>query len=335
MAEVLSQSEIDALLSALSSGDVEAETINSNEEEEEEKHKVKQYDFKTPQKFSKDHIRTLERVHDNFARITSNFLTGQLRKSVKVNVENVEQITYEEFMRSIPNPTIVTYFKLHPLQGNVLMELNPVFSFQILDVLLGGNGKKETVNKDLTDIEKNIISKVCKDIISSLNLAWAEIMEVTPEFDSLETNPAANQTLAPNEPVALISFLVEFGSDSTYINLCIPYLSIEKVLDKLIIQYWLRSDLEDEEEDLVEIVKERIKPVELELRAELGKSEITVEDFLELVVGDVIKLDSKIVEPIKMYVEDEECYIAKPGIIGKMAGVELLDTISKDVSEYE
>ena len=314
MAEVLSQGEIDALLSALSSGDVEPETINPKDEE---KQKVKQYDFKSPQKFSKDHIRTLEKVHNNFARIISNYLTGQLRKSVKVNVENVEQVPYEEFIRSIPNPTILTYFKLHPLQGNILMELNPGFSFQILDVLLGGSGNKSIINKELTDIEKNIISNVCKETISQFKLAWSEIMEVTPEFDALETNPTANQTLAPNEPVALISFSVEFGTDTTYINLCIPYLSIEKVLDRLVVQYWLRSSEQDEEENLAEILKETIQPVELEIKAELGNTEIKVEEFLDLVVGDVIKLNSKTTEPIKVYVGDELCYIAKPGIIGK------------------
>ena len=325
MAEVLSQGEIDALLSALSSGDVEPETINPKDEE---KQKVKQYDFKSPQKFSKDHIRTLEKVHNNFARIISNYLTGQLRKSVKVNVENVEQVPYEEFIRSIPNPTILTYFKLHPLQGNILMELNPGFSFQILDVLLGGSGNKSIINKELTDIEKNIT-------ISQFKLAWSEIMEVTPEFDALETNPTANQTLAPNEPVALISFSVEFGTDTTYIHLCIPYLSIEKVLDRLVVQYWLRSSEQDEEENLAEILKETIQPVELEIKAELGNTEIKVEEFLDLVVGDVIKLNSKTTEPIKVYVGDELCYIAKPGIIGKMTGVELLETIIKDVDEHE
>lgn len=332
MAEVLSQGEIDALLSALSSGDVEPENI---EPKDEDKQKVKQYDFKSPQKFSKDHIRTLEKVHDNFARIISNFLTGQLRKSVKVNVLNVEQVPYEEFIRSIPNPTILTYFKLHPLQGNVLMEINPAFAFQILDILLGGSGDKVVFNKDLTDIEKNIISRVCKETISHLELAWSEIMEVTPEFDILETNPTANQTLAPNEPVALISFSVEVGKDTTYINLCIPYLSIEKLLDKLIVQYWLRSTQEEDEDDVTEILKEKLQPVDLEIKAELGKTEIKVEEFLELVIGDVIKLDSKTTDPVKVYVEDELCYIAKPGNIGKMTGVELLDTISKDVDEHE
>ena len=262
MAEVLSQGEIDALLSALSSGDVEAEIIDPKDEE---KLKVKKYDFKTPQKFSKDHIRTLEKVHDNFARIISNYLTGQLRRSVKVNVENVEQVPYEEFIRSIPNPTILAYFKMYPLQGNVLLELNPEFSFQALDILLGGMGNKKAFYKDLTDIEKNILSKVCKEITSHLKLAWSEIMEVTPEFEGLETNPTANQTLAPNEPVALISFSIELGKETTYINLCIPYLSIEKVLDKLIVQYWLRNTGEEESENLKELIETGIKPVELEI----------------------------------------------------------------------
>lgn len=157
----------------MSSGDVEPETIDSVEEDI---HKVKQYDFKTPQKFSKDHIRTLEKVHTKFARLISNYLTMQTRKSVKVNVENVEQVPYEEFIRSIPNPTIISYFKLHPMQGNIVMELNPEFGFQILDLLLGGFGVKRGIDKDLTEIEKNILSKVCREIIEQLESGWSEIM---------------------------------------------------------------------------------------------------------------------------------------------------------------
>ena len=170
MAEVLSQEEIDALLSALSSGDVEPETIDSVEEDI---HKVKQYDFKTPQKFSKDHIRTLEKVHTKFARLISNYLTMQTRKSVKVNVENVEQVPYEEFIRSIPNPTIISYFKLHPMQGNIVMELNPEFGFQILDLLLGGFGVKRGIDKDLTEIEKVRYLYIEIGKISSFNVEYA------------------------------------------------------------------------------------------------------------------------------------------------------------------
>ncbi|WP_066892454.1 flagellar motor switch protein FliM [Clostridium nigeriense] len=331
MAEVLSQSEIDALLSALSTGDVEPEQLK----EKEEKHKIKKYDFRSPQKFSKDHIRTLEMVHDSFARIVSNYLSGQLRRHVKIEIQSVEQITYEEFVHSIPNPTILTIFRMPPLQGNILLEMNPQFSFQILDILLGGTGEKNDNAKEFSEIEKNILANITSEMIKSMVLAWDGILDVKPEFEILETNPTANQTLAPNEPVALLSFLVELGKSTTYMNLCIPYLSIEKVLDKLVVQYWFKSDEDELEEEVREKLKKGIEPVEVNMHVELGKTEITIDDFLKLVKGDVLILNSQCSDPVKVFVEDEECFIAKPGIIGKNMGVELLDILDKDVIENE
>ncbi|WP_291647817.1 flagellar motor switch protein FliM [Clostridium sp.] len=331
MAEVLSQSEIDALLSALSTGDVEPEQLK----EKEEKHKIKKYDFRSPQKFSKDHIRTLEMVHDAFARIISNYLSGQLRKHVKVDIQSVEQITYEEFVHSIPNPTILTIFKMPPLQGNILLEMNPQFSFQILDILLGGTGDRDEKAKEFSEIDKNILSNITSEMIKSLILAWDGILEVKPEFEGLETNPSANQTLAPNEPVALLSFLVELGKSTTYMNLCIPYLSVEKVLDKLVVQYWFKTDESEFEDEAREKLKKGLNPVEVDMHVELGKTEITVDDFLELVNGDVLVLNSQYSDPVRVFVENEECFIAKPGIIGKNMGIQLLDILDKDVIENE
>lgn len=331
MAEVLSQNEIDALLSALSSGDVEPEAVTV----QEEKQKFKKYDFKSPQKFSKDHIRTLEKIHDNFARLVGNYLSGQLRRNVRVHIESVEQVTYEEFIRSIPNPTIISNFTMAPLQGNLLMEMNPQFAYQILEILLGGTGERKGVKKEFTDIEKNIISQVCEGAIQGFKMAWDDIMEVSPVFEGIETNPSANQTLAPNEPVALINFSVELGRNNTYINLCIPYLSIEKILDKLIVNYWFQNSQSDEEEEVRHKIEDGIKPVEVDLHFELGNADITVDDFLKLIPGDIIKLDSKIDNPVTVFVGDEPCYIAKPGIIGKVLGGEILDIINKEVNEDE
>ncbi len=331
MAEVLSQSEIDALLSALSTGDVEPEELK----EKEEKHKIKKYDFRSPQKFSKDHIRTLEMVHDAFARIISNYLSGQLRKHVKVDIQSVEQITYEEFIHSIPNPTILTVFKMPPLQGNILLEMNPQFSFQVLDILLGGTGNREESAKEFSEIDKNILSNITSEMIKSLVLAWDGILDVKPEFEVLETNPSANQTLAPNEPVALLSFSVELGKSTTYMNLCIPYLSVEKVLDKLVVQYWFKIDESELEDESREKLKKGIEPVEVNMHVELGKTQINVDDFLKLVNGDVLILDSQYSDPVKVFVEDEEYFIAKPGTMGKNIGIEFLDILDKDVIENE
>lgn len=331
MADVLSQSEIDALLSALSTGSLEPDEL----QKEEEKHKVKVYDFRSPQKFSKDHIRTLELIHDNYARIISNFLTAQLRKNVKVKIETVEQITYEEFIHSIPNPTIMTMFRMPPLTGTILFETNPQFSFQIIDVLLGGTGERNTVSKEFSDIDKNIMMQITSGMISNLKLAWEDILSVEPEVESLETNPAINQTLAPNEPVALVTFSVEMGKSNTFINICIPYLSIEKVLDKLVVQYWFQNEKDASGDEVREKIKEGLNPVEIEMSAELGCTHLTIDDFLNLSRGDVIRLDNKFTSPIKIYVEDQECYYAKPGITGKNLGVAVLDIIDKDVNEYE
>ncbi|WP_418223609.1 flagellar motor switch protein FliM [Clostridium isatidis] len=331
MAEVLSQSEIDALLSALSAGDVEPEQLK----EKEEKHRVKKYDFRSPQKFSKEHIRTLEMVHDSFARIVSNYLSGQLRKHVKMEIQTVEQITYEEFIHSIPNPTVLTIFSMPPLQGNILLEMNPEFSYQILDILLGGEGKRKTKLKDFSEIDKNILSSITSEMINSMKLAWEDIIEVKPQFEVLETNPAASQTLAPNEAVALLSFSVELGKSTTYMNLCIPYLSVEKILDKLIVQYWFKNDNSEVDTDAREKIMAGIEPAKVNLHVELGETEITLNDFLKLVKGDVLVLNTQYNSPVRVFVEDEECFIAKPGIIGKNLGVEILDITDKDVIESE
>lgn len=331
MADVLSQSEIDALLSALDSGELNPEEL----EKEEDKQKIKPYDFKSPQKFSKDHIRTLELIHDNFARIISNYLTAQVRTNVKVKIETVQQITYEEFIHSVPNPTILTIFKMPPLSGSILFESNPQFVYRIIDVLLGGAGTGQYKSREFTDIDKNIIKQINKGLIANLKLAWEDVLEVEPEIEGLETNPALNQTLAPTEPVALITFSVEMNASNTFINICIPYLSIEKILDKLVVQYWFRENDAEILEESKHKLRSRLNIIDLVMTAELGTTHITVDDFLKLSVGDVVALDTATKEAVKIKVENEEYLYAKPGIIGKNKGVQILDIIDKDVENYE
>jgi flagellar motor switch protein FliM len=331
MAEVLSQNEIDELLSALSSGEIKPDELPK----EEEKQKVKDYDFRSPQKFSKDHIRTMELIHDNYARIISNYISAQVRTNAKVKIESVEQITYEEFIHSISNPTILTVFKMPPLQGSILFETNPQFVFQIIDILLGGAGSGKHKMREFTDIDKNIISQFNKGLISNLKLAWDDILEVQTEIEGIETNPALNQTLAPNEPVALITFSVEIGKSNTFINICIPYLSIEKILDKLVIQYWFQQNDEGLPQESREKLKNRLNIVDVSLTAVLGRTLITVDDFLRLNSGDVITLQNKSSSAVELLVEDQPSYYGKPGITGRNIGIQILDFIEKDVDNDE
>ena len=331
MAEVLSQSDIDSLLSALSSGKIEADQIPN----EEEKHRIKLYDFKSPQKFSKDHLRALELIHDNYARLMSSYLSAQLRNNVKVKIESTQQITYDEFIHSIPNSTVLTIFKMPPLSGSILFEMNPQFAFQIIDILLGGMGSRMVKVKEFSDIDKNILKNINAGLVSNLKVAWQDVLEVEPEIIALETNPALNQTLAPNEPVALITFSVEMNNSSSFINICIPYLSIEKVIDKLVVQYWFRENDDENVTDSRSKLKERLNIVSVPITGVLGGTNISVDEFLQLTVGDVITLDNSSDSQVKVYVEGHLCYTGKPGIIGKNRGIQILDIIDKDVENYE
>lgn len=327
MAETLSQSEIDALLSALSSGDLEPSDI----EKDEENVKIKNYDFKRPQKFSKDVIRAVEVIHDNYARIVSNYLTAQLRSNVKVKIESVEQITYEEFIHSIPSTTVLNLFRMPPLDGQIILETNEEFVLRIFDVLAGGSGDKKPKFKELTDIEKNIIKHVNQEMISKLKLAWEDVMEVEPILDSIETNPALNQILAPNEPVALVTFSVDMFDTSLLINICIPYLSIEKVLDNLVIKNWFSTIDNEQGEEVKENINKTIKNVDVAMKAVLGETKISVNDFLNLFTGDIVTLDRSYDSTVDIYVEDELLFKAKPGLKGKNKAVQIIEYIDKGV----
>ncbi|HAR84212.1 MULTISPECIES: flagellar motor switch protein FliM [Clostridium] len=327
MAETLSQSEIDALLSALSSGDLEPSDI----EKDEENVKIKDYDFKRPQKFSKDVIRAIEVIHDNYARIVSNYLTAQLRSNVKVKIENVEQITYEEFIHSIPSTTVLNLFRMPPLDGQIILETNEEFVLRIYDVLAGGSGDKKPKFKELTDIEKNIIKHVNQEMISKLKLAWEDVMQVETILDSIETNPALNQILAPNEPVALITFSVDMFDTSLLINICIPHLSIEKVLDKLVIKNWFSTVDNEQGEEVKDKINKVIKNVDVGMKAVLGETKISVNDFLNLFTGDIITLDRSYDSTVDIYVEDELLFKAKPGLKGKNKAVQIIEYIDRGV----
>ncbi|GFR36131.1 flagellar motor switch protein FliM [Thermobrachium celere] len=329
MGEILSQSEIDALLSALSSGELSLE-----EKPEETKQKVKKYDFKRPNKFSKEHVKTLEMVHENFARIASNYLTANLRTSVQIKVISTEQLTYEEFIHSIPNPTILVTYFLEPFNGIFLFETGPQFVFQVIDILFGGEGKELIKVREFTEIEKNIIKKINIKLIESLKLAWEDIIDVEPRFDSLETNPVLNQFLAPNEPVELITMQVQINNNQSFINMCIPYISVEKYIDRLIIQY--RTNVKTElDNSITKKLEKNIMNVEVNTHVELGKSLITVKDFLNLNVGDCIKLNTKISDSLNYYIENKLHYKVYPGSIGKKLGIQISNILDKDVEDDE
>lgn len=332
MKQVLSQQEIDSLLNALNTGEIDPEAMK----EEEEKNKVKSYDFRRPIKLSKEYVNTLHMIFENFSKLVGNLLSTQIRTNVTLAVGAVEQISFDEFIHSIPNPTLMGVFHSKPLNGNQVLEINPQFCLQVIELMCGGGESK--YNKGLmkkekfTDIELGILEEMVTSILKSFEAAWSEIIEIETEIDSIETNPQLVQSMSPNEPVILISFTVEVFNNNSFINICIPYVSFENIIEKLSFRNWFDFEKEPNDENN-EIITNRLMSSIVNLEIGLGKSTITVDDFLHLETGDILQLDMKITDPLKLYVEDQLHYLVKPGEFNGKLAVQVLQYIEEDVEQ--
>ncbi|AMW98498.1 flagellar motor switch protein FliM [Rummeliibacillus sp. G93] len=321
--DVLSQSEIDALLSALSTGEMSADDIKK----EEEAKKVKVYDFKRALRFSKDQIRSLTRIHENFARLLTTFFSAQLRTYVQITVASVDQIPFEEFIRSIPNMTLINVFEVPPLDGNILMEINPNIAYSMLDRLMGGSGSSHSNVDNLTEIETKIMTNLFERSFDNLREAWANIADIDPILNELEVNPQFLQMISPNETVVVISFNSIIGETSGMINICIPHVVLEPIVPNLSVRYWMQSNKADVSPEQTAIIEKRVKQSELEVVAQLGDTDISIEDFLTLQYGDVLQLDQKISDPLTLSVGGIPKFTIQPGTIKKRMAVQIIDSL--------
>ncbi|MGM9966802.1 MULTISPECIES: flagellar motor switch protein FliM [unclassified Rummeliibacillus] len=321
--DVLSQSEIDALLSALSTGEMTADDIKK----EEESKKVKVYDFKRALRFSKDQIRSLTRIHENFARLLTTFFSAQLRTYVQITVASVDQIPFEEFIRSIPNMTLINVFEVPPLDGNILMEINPNIAYSMLDRLMGGTGASHSNVDNLTEIETKIMTNLFERSFDNLREAWANIADIDPILTELEVNPQFLQMISPNETVVVISFNSIIGETSGMINICIPHVVLEPIVPNLSVRYWMQSNKKEVSPEQAAIIERRVKQSDLEVIAELGNTEISIEDFLLMQVGDVVQLNQKISQPLILNVGGIPKFTVQPGKLKKSMAVQVLESL--------
>jgi flagellar motor switch protein FliM len=324
--EVLSQSEIDALLAALSTGEMDAEELKK----EETGKKVKVYDFKRALRFSKDQIRSLTRIHENFARLLTTFFSAQLRTYVQISVASADQIPYEEFIRSIPKMTILNVFEVPPLDGRILMEVNPNIAYAMLDRVMGGRGSSINKVDNLTEIETKIMSNLFEKAFSNLRDAWESVAEIDPILAEFEVNPQFLQMVSPNDTVVVISLNTQVADSSGMINICIPYMVLEPIMPRLSVHYWMQTQQKERIPQEITALEKRIKLAELPVIAELGTSMITIQEFLQLDVGDVIQLDQTIQQPLTVKVGDIPKYIGQPGKVNKRLAVQIIDTIRKE-----
>ena len=334
MNEVLSQDEIDQLLTAISSGDTDTDDykpVNSAK-------KIKMYDFKRPDKFSKEQLRTVSIMHETFARLTTTSLSAQLRSFVTVHVASVEQITYEEFIRSIPNPTTLAVINMDPLKGNAVLEIDPAITFCMIDRLFGGRGLTSgNKNRDLTDIEQEVMEGVIVRILANIREAWTQVIDLRPRFAQIETNPQFAQIVPPTEMVVLITLETKVGEEEGMMNFCIPYLVLEPIVSKLSSQYWFSSVRKNSTTQYLETIKQQLTSVDMDVVADFGSINLPIRDVLSLRVGDVIRLSNiKVGDPLSLSVGNEKKFYCQPGVVGQKMAVQITGKVENvESDEFE
>ena len=281
---------------------------------EEFKKGYKLYNFRRPDKFSKEHLRALQDIHRDFVRQLALTLTTYLRMDVEMDIISVDQLTYDEFVCSMPPHFQNGIFKLNPLSGEISLGLSSEVLTVILDRMLGGDGSNHDFNRDLTQIEEALTKKIIEKIIKTLENSWCSVLPVKAEFTSLDNGYHVVPITTSGEIVALISFEIRLGSKNFgLINLCFPYPVLETVLQKLTPQYiFQHTNVVSNEIGRNEILN-KIYPANLDLSVVLGTAKVLINDVLELKEGDVIKLDQKIDEKLYVLIDNKKKFEAMPG----------------------
>ena len=308
MGEVLSQSEIDSLLAALSSGELDVEQMQDSSDKQ-----VKDYDFKRPAKFSKEHLRTLEIIYEHYGRLISTNLPVYLRKNVQVTVASSETVTFSEFTNALSNPVILGIVDFHPLSGNAIIELSSNLGFAMIDRMLGGQGVPLEKSRDFSDIEMTILQKLMVICMQLMREPWRNVAEINPMMERIETNAQFAQVIAPSDMVAIISLSVKIGDAEGFMNVCLPYFTLEDVMDKLNTKYWFSTMQKDDNVDYEEHLEVLIKKIDVPIKAILGRSQVSVNDFLSLQAGDIIRLDTKVDSEMDVFVGNIRKFKALPG----------------------
>lgn len=324
MNDILSQEEIDALLSSVGTEEKQPseKKVKSKEDAKKgSKANVRSYDFSSPDKFSKEQVRTLQMIHDGMTRLLNASFSALLRSVVTTSLVSVTEQSYEEFIRALSNPTVIGIFSLSPLDGSALMEINPNLVAAMYDRLLGGKGDIPPENRELTDVEQSVVEgMIFQRILNSFKDAWATIIQVKPRLEALETNPGFSQIVAPNDRVASLVFDVKLGEIQGVLNLCIPHIVIEPIAPKLSAQLWFSGSYKGSTEETKHLVKQRLKSAKIPLLIELGFTDLTLRELLSLNVGNVIRLDNAVDDLLRLKIGNQTKFFVKPGVKrGKVA----------------
>jgi flagellar motor switch protein FliM len=319
VSEVLSQAEIDALLNAISTGDLDAVSIP----EEPVGAQVRPFDFERPSKFNKDQLRTLEMLHDAFCRVVQSQLSAQLRTLVEVTVTSADQVSYGEFVRSMPFPTLIDILSMRPLEGNALLEMNLPLALSVVDRMVGGPGSYRGKLRELTDIELALTRNLTDVMMSGLTEAWSTVAQVEFHHEASEMNPQFAQVAAPGDIAVLVSFEMKVGSVTGMVNLCVPHLLLEPVMDRLSAQSYYSGKRLAATPEVRDVIAGELGAVAVPVSVDLGRTTLQVADLLALAPGDVIPIDVAPGDDVVVRVGELDTFTAQPGMRGRRMAVQI------------
>lgn len=325
MGEVLSQSEIDNLLKALSTGELDIDEAKKKEEKQ-----IKNYDFARPAKFSKEHLRTLEIIFEHFARLMATNLPAYLRKQVTVDVVSSEVVIYSEFSNALSNPMLLGVVGMQPLNGNVIMEMGANLGYAVVDRLLGGNGDALDKAREFSEIELSILERIFSICVNLLQEPWKNVVNISPRLERIETNSQFAQIISPSETVAIVALDIKVGEVKGHMNICLPFDTLEPVIDKLNTKYWFASMKDKDDGSYEDIIEGAISKANIPIKAILGTSKISVGDFTNLQIGDIIKIDKKVDEELEVYVGNIKKFMALPGYSEDKYAVRVTEVIREE-----
>lgn len=325
MGEVLSQNEIDNLLQALSSGELDAEEIKDSDEKQ-----VKNYDFARPAKFSKEHLRTLEIIFEHYGRLLSTNLPVYLRKTIQVEVMNSEAVSYSEFSNALSNPVLLGIINFTPLKGNIILEIASNLGYAMVDRMLGGAGEPLDKTREFSEIELLIIERILTVCVNLLREPWENVVDIHPRLERIETNSQFAQIISPSEMIAIVTINIKVGDVEGLMNICLPYLTLEDVMDKLNTKYWYSTMQDRDEQQYMDAIESLISKASIPIKAVLGTSSISVSDFSTLQPGDIIRLDTKVDDELDVFVGNIKKFTALPGASGDKYAVRVTSIIREE-----
>ncbi len=325
MADVLDQAEVDALLAAVDSGQVtEGKTDVYGRGKQKQPHDVRAYDFKRPERVSKDQMRALEAIHEGFARNFGASLSAFLRTIVEVRVTTTEQLTYSEFIYSLPNPTCFNLLAAPPLEGQMCLEISPLIIYPIIDRLLGGSSAEMFIpQRPLTSIEQRLISRILDRALANLTEVWSALVGVKFALTETESNPHLVQIVAPNEVVVVVGFELKMGARAGTISLCIPFNVIEPVMDRLATQSWLLYQQKASSDRQVTELGGHVRRSKVLMRTFLAETSVTLGDLLTLTPGDIIETERPANSEVLIQIEGKNKYAGRLGQYKGMKAVRI------------